>query len=178
MRRIPKLSEIEGGALKTKLAIFMVAILSLTEARAGCLGGSEIAADLKKVNVSIRVGLKGYGFPQQMLTNGTQADAQPCLTFAPNPFKIRRGVRVPLMIELIDKNGRGRDITSSPHLKFTVSALNLFHITDERVLVIEPDPMMDSQRINHGFTLGTIEVEYVSSDGKISFNGFAIQVTH
>jgi hypothetical protein len=162
------------------LPLIFLLMVPMKTLQAQCLQGPGIHNELKKINTSIVVGLVGYPIPPQMLVEISPKekilDKRYCLSLAPKPIKLKKGSEIPLLIEWIDSQGKRHDITSSPFLNIHVSAFNIFYVTPQRILVIKPDPKLLPHPNESPFMVGSVEVEYVTTEGKIGFNGFAVEI--
>ena len=137
--------------------------------------------EISDLNVDIVVSVDNQPIPEQMIVprkkdqnyNRTRG-----LNFRPKPLQYVAGSRLKLKVEAVSLDGKREDITNSKFLNISTTDYVL-NLCNNRELCVwpkdeSPDARSEPPTLRYGH--GRVEVEYITPDGKIGFNGFAVDI--
>lgn len=159
-----------------RMAFIMILLLSIAPGHA-----AKKEYEIKDLNVDILISIEGQTMPEQMLTPGKKDqnyNRTRSLNFHPKPLPYVAGSRLTLKIEAVSLDGKREDITNSKFVKLRTDDY-MAHICEGRHLCLWPEGKPIDFRsapptLRYGPAL--VDVEYITPDGRIGFNGFAVDI--
>lgn len=133
--------------------------------------------EFSDLNVEVIVGVEGKTIPFQIMSKGDDANGKLQWLYRPydKPMPVKIGDKFKLKVEILDRQGRRRDITGSKYLHYSTSRGEVFFVDKDGWLLIAPKVNSDDP-VTARSGVGSVEVEYISETGEIGFGGFSVDV--
>lgn len=162
-----------------QMRIALIAIGLLLSTAQGYAAKKEY--EIRDLSVDIVVSVAGQPIPEQMLvlsTTDQKYNKERGLNFRPRPLPYVAGSRLKLKIETVSLDGKREDITNSRFVNLHATSHKV-HICGDREICLwvegeAVDARSDPSTARYG--RAHVEVEYITPDGKVGFNGFNIDV--
>jgi hypothetical protein len=132
--------------------------------------------EFSDINVNLIVSIEGKPMPEQIMPviNFSHKNLVG-INFGPHPINVIQNSRWKLKVNLIDKDGQNIDVSTSPYLKFSTT-FYMIHLCGQNELCIWPENKGESDRYDLRFGEASVQVDYITPDGQIGFNGIQVNV--